>query len=124
MQLHSTGINTSNRVRIGSIHDYHRVQPPAHISWSASSPAGVIASVSPRSDGFPALPDFLATGKETPSEFLVAAPSEVKVGSTWFVDTMEFGPTHPIKDDMWSAFSLALLLPYGVGSSSVTGECV
>ena len=60
----------------------------------------------PRTDGFPELPEFNATGKEVPTEARIMSPSEVHVGSTWFVDTMEFGPTDPIKDDMFEDWNL------------------
>ena len=60
----------------------------------------------PRTDGFPELPEFNATGKKVPSEARTMPPSEIHVGSTWFVDTMEFGPTDPIKDDMFEDWNL------------------
>jgi hypothetical protein len=102
LALHSTGINTSGRVRIGSIHDFQRVQPAAHMSWQAAG-----GHIMPRAhDGSPEMPEYNAVGKEVAPELRVAKPCDVDVGSTWFVDTMEFGPTHPIKDDMWEGWNL------------------
>ena len=135
--MHSTGINTSQRVRIGSIHDYQRVQPPAHLSWTAVSPGGAAGAVEPREDGLPMVPEYLASGREAPEEFREADASEISVGQAWckcsslslrlfpelkeaaaVVDTMEFGPTDPIKEDMWCA-DLSLLLSHAAPLTSV-----
>ena len=57
-------------------------------------------------DGSPEMPEFNATGREVPPEVRQNSPSGIHVGSTWFVDTMEFGPTDPVKEDMWEDWNL------------------
>ena len=49
------------------IHDYQRVQPPGRIMWSAK--AGGAASVEPRPDGSPAVPQYYQGGGAVPAEF-------------------------------------------------------
>jgi hypothetical protein len=61
LAVHSTGINTSQHVRIGSIHDYQRVQPPSHVAWDAKVGGG--AGIVLRADGSPTMPDFNREGQ-------------------------------------------------------------
>ena len=142
LAIHSTGINTSNAVRVSSIHDFQRVQPASHIMWSAK--AGGAATIEIQPDGRPIIPEYYQGGAAVPIEYRDRDPSEIMVGQAWFCDTMEcvrnsadrtivlvcntrlganvncscvdiillmfgrrrYGPTDPIKEDMWEGWNL------------------
>lgn len=91
--LHSTGVNTSQRIRHAAILDFNRVWPRQNLMWEVlSDPKGGGSFTRVEPDG---------TVK------LAEADGDLRAVVRWHHDCIEWCPTTPAKsDDMWSSWNL------------------
>ena len=92
--LHSTGVNTSNRIRHATILDYNRIHPRSNLMWEVlSDPQGGGSLTRVEPDGTVKLPEEDA-GK--------------RAVVRWHHDCMEWSPPKPVRDpeDMWASWNL------------------
>ena len=88
--VHSTGINTSQSIRMSCIQDFTRVKPRNSIMWYI--------------DGAEHSPGGIVSFKEEPES--PEAAGDLRCSVLWHHDTIEWGPTQPTSADMWKSWNL------------------